>query len=98
MDRERRKADISIRENPEHVLNPAQREALAGMKFSGWEPLFLRKPLFQAPVVIVHNAGDGRTGLLDERGRIIVQTNIRLRRQESRVQTQEPAKPLVWTK
>ena len=38
MDCEKRKGDISIPSNLEETLNKAQRQALPGIKFLGWEP------------------------------------------------------------
>jgi hypothetical protein len=98
VDREKRKGDISIPENLEEMLNEAQRQALPGIKCSGWEPRFLRKPLFQAPLLVVHNSNDGRIGVFDEEGKIRIQANIKVREQESQTQTPSPSNPLVWTK
>ena len=81
MDREKRKSDTSIPENLEEMLNEAQQQALAGIKYSGWEPRFLRKPMFQAPELVMQNSSDGRTGTLDVDGRIKVQ-NIKIREPE----------------
>ena len=81
MDREKRKSDTSIPANLEEMLSEAQQQALAGIKYSGWEPRFLRKPMFQAPELVMQNSSDGRTGILDVDGRIKVQ-NIKIREPE----------------
>ena len=81
MDREKRKSDTSIPENLEEMLNEAQQQALAGIKYTGWEPRFLRKPMFQVPELVMQNSSDGRTGILDVDGRIKVQ-NIKIREPE----------------
>ena len=86
MDKEKRKGDISIPPNLEEMLNEVQRHALPGIKYLGWEPLFLRKPMFQAPELVIQNSSDGRTGILDVDGRIRIQ-NIKVREQESPTQT-----------
>jgi hypothetical protein len=90
VDREKRKGDISIPPNLEEMLNEGQRQALPGIKYLGWEPRFLRKPMFQAPELVMQNSSDGRTGILDVDGRIRIQ-NIKVREQESPTQTPPPS-------
>jgi hypothetical protein len=72
------------------MLNEAQQQALPGIKYSGWEPLFLRKKMFQTPELVMKNSSDGRTGILDENGRIGTQ-DIKVREQESETQTPPPS-------
>jgi hypothetical protein len=98
VDKEKRKGDILIPPNLEDMLNEVQRQALPGIKCLGWELRFLREPLFQAPVLVVQNSNDGRIGIMDEAGRIRIQTNIKVREQTCQTLTPPPAKPLVWTK
>ena len=81
MDREKRKSDTSIPANLEEMLNEAQQQALPGIKYLGWEPRFLRKPMFQAPELVMQNSSDGRTGMLDVDGRIRI-PNIKMREHE----------------
>ena len=90
MDREKRKSDISIPPNLEELLNEAQQQALPGIKYSGWEPLFLRKAMFQAPELVMQNSSDGKTGILDMVGSIRIQ-NIKVREQECQTQTPPPS-------
>ncbi|HYQ72608.1 MAG TPA: hypothetical protein VET88_11865 [Gammaproteobacteria bacterium] len=98
MDREKRKNNNPIPADLEGMLNAAQRQALPGIRFSGWELYFLRKPLFQPPVLVVRNSNDGKTGILDDHGRVSVQANIKVRRQACMNPNPTPDKPLVWTK
>jgi hypothetical protein len=79
--REKRKSDTSIPENMEEILNEAQQQALPGIKYLGWEPRFLREPIFQAPELVMHNSSDSKTGILDVDGRIRIQ-NIKMREHE----------------
>jgi len=81
MDREKRKGGVPIPENLIEILTEAQWQALSGIKYSGWELRFLRKPVFQAPELIIQNSGDGRTGILDVDGRIRIK-NIKMRERE----------------
>jgi len=78
VDREKRKSDSSIPANLEEMLNEAQQQALPGIKYLAWEPRFLRKPMFQAPELVLQNSSDGRTGILDVDGKIRIQ-NIKMR-------------------
>jgi len=81
MDDDKRKGNSPIPENLKEILNEAQQLALPGIKYLGWEPLFLRKPLFQASELVMQNPSDGRTGILDVDGSIRIQ-NIKTREHE----------------
>jgi hypothetical protein len=81
VDQEKRKGGISIPENLKEILNEAQWQALSGIKYSGWELRFLRKPVFQAPELVIQNSSDGRTGILGVDGRIRIK-NIKMREHE----------------
>ena len=96
MDEEKRRSDISIPENLKEMLNEVQQQALPGIEYSGWEPRFLRKPLFRAPVLVVRNSNDGRIGIMDENGRIGIQADIKVREQESQTQTPLPPSNLHY--
>lgn len=78
---DKRKSNSSIPENLKEILNEAQQLALPGIKYLGWEPRFLRKPLFQASELVMQNPSDGRTGILDVDGSIRIQ-NIKMREHE----------------
>jgi hypothetical protein len=96
VDREKRKGEISLPVNLEEMLNSAQRQALPGIEFLGWKPQFLRKSLFMSPVLVMHNAKDGRIGILDENGRLKIQTNIKVREQENLTHTPTPLNNLHY--
>jgi hypothetical protein len=81
MDDDRRKGNSTIPENLKEILNEAQQQALPGIKYLGWEPRFLRKPMFQAPELVMQNSSDGRIGILDVDGSIRMQ-NIQMREHE----------------
>ena len=98
MDRDKRKVGIPIPENLEKLLNPAQLQALSGMKYSAWEVRFLRRPLFQEPVLVVQNANDGRIGILNKDGLIKIQPDFKVREQVNLSQAPPPCNPLIWTK
>lgn len=81
MDDDRRKGNSSISENMEEILGEAQQQALPGIKYLGWEPRFLRKPMFQVPELVMQNSSDGRIGILGVDGKIKIQ-KIKLREHE----------------
>ena len=81
MDREKRKGNIPLPKNLKEVLNEAQWQALSGIEYAGWELRFLRRPLFQEPMLFIQNPNDGRIGILDKDGSIKIQSNIKVREQ-----------------
>lgn len=98
MDRENRKGNIPIPDNLKELLNDAQLKSLSGMKYSGWELRFLRRPLFQEPMLFIHNPNDGRIGVLNKDGGVRIHANIKVRELESLAQALPSSKPLVRTK
>jgi hypothetical protein len=97
VDRERRINNISGLTNLDAMLNAAQRQALPGIKYTGWVLRCLRKPLFTEPLLVVQNANDGRIGIMDEHGKIRLQQSIRVRKQDNQLQDSALVEPLVWT-
>jgi hypothetical protein len=96
VDREKRKGEPSIPVSLEVMLNKVQLQALPGIEFLGWKPWFFRKSLFMAPVLVMHNSNDGRIGILDENGRIRIQTDIKVREEENLTQTPTPPNNLHY--
>jgi len=86
VDREKRKGDVPIPANLKEMLSEAQRQALPGIEYLGWEPWFLRKTMFQASELVMQNSRDGTTGILDVNGEMRIQ-DIKVREQESETQT-----------
>jgi hypothetical protein len=85
MNREKRNGNIPIPENLMEVLSEAQRQALPGIKFAGWEPRFLRQQMFQGPILVMYNSNDGSIGMLDEGGGFRKQDNTKVREQEGEI-------------
>ena len=81
VDRDRRCGDAPIPDNLKDILNKAQWQALPGIEYSesGWKLQFLRRPLFQEPVPVLHNSNDGRIGILGTDGSIKIQPVIKVR-------------------
>ena len=79
MDKEKRTGIKPIPDDLKEVLNEVQWRALPGIAYSGWELRFFRRPLFQEPVLVVHNTKDDRIGVLEKNGSINVQPEIKIR-------------------
>jgi hypothetical protein len=89
MEKEKRNGDAPLPANLKELLSEAQRLALPGLEYTGWKPWFLRKRMFQTPLLVMHNASDGRTGIMDEAGKISVKDNISIRKSD--IAIQDPA-------
>jgi hypothetical protein len=98
MDREKRDGKAPLPDNLNEVLNDAQRQALTGLKYTGWKLLFLRRPLFQEPVLVVRNTHDGKMGILDKDGKIKMLRNFKIREEDIQAQMTISNNSLVWTK
>ena len=90
MDKEKRNGNTPIPENLMEMLSEAQRQALPGIAYLGWETQFLRQQMFQPPTLVMRNPNDGKIGLMDEDGRFRIQENIKVRKQESEIQNPPP--------
>jgi hypothetical protein len=62
-------------------MSETQALALHQIESFGWHLEFLRRPLFQDPVVIVVNADRTKIGVLEEDGRINMEPGIKIRAQ-----------------
>ena len=98
MDQDRRKGDIPVPDNLEEVLNVAQQRALTGITYLGWVPRFLRCPMIQEPVLILHHPAEDRIAILDADGRLETQAGVKLRPGDDARPESSPEKPLYWTK
>ncbi|MEX0730977.1 MAG: hypothetical protein WED00_11375 [Aquisalimonadaceae bacterium] len=71
--KERRKntPPVPQRENLAKMLNSNQLLTLHRLENYGWQLKFVRRPLFQDPVLILYNATDGRHSLLEADGSVL---------------------------
>lgn len=79
MDKEKRKGEAPIPEHVKDYLNAEQLRELHKIEGFGWRLHFIRRPLFQDPVVVVMNPEGNAIGVLEEDGRINLQPDIPLR-------------------
>ena len=79
MDKEKRTGVKPIPDDLKEILNEAQWQTIKGGEYSGWVLKFVRRTLFQEPVLVVHNTEDDRIGILEKDGSINMQPDIKIR-------------------
>lgn len=79
MTNDKRKGDTVSPEKMRARLNDAQREALAELELLGWSLKFVRMPLFQDPIPVVVSKNSSQIGQLDPDGKIVIDTNNKIR-------------------
>lgn len=79
MDKDKRKGLKPIPENIKEHMNEEQLLKLSAISKFGWEIKYIRRPLFQDPVVVVINAEGDSIGILEEDGRLNLESSIKLR-------------------
>jgi hypothetical protein len=79
MDREKREGDEPVPDNATEMLNQLQILALRQIESFGWRLRFIRRPLFQDPVAVVADGDGVKIGILEEDGRINMQSDIKIR-------------------
>lgn len=79
MDKERRTGVKPIPDNLKELLNEAQWQTLKGIEYADWVLKFVRRPLFQDLVPVVHNPEDDRIGVLEKDGSVDMQPDIGIR-------------------
>jgi hypothetical protein len=76
---DKRKGEIPIPKNLEDYLNESQMLTIHRIINFGWEIRFIRRPLFQHPVAVLWNPQGEQIGILEEDGRINLESDIQLR-------------------
>ena len=82
MGEEKRKGESPIPDNVKEMLNEEQMIALRKIEGYGWQLRFVRRPLFQAVVPVVVSGKGDQIGILEEDGRLDLQTIIEHRGSE----------------
>ena len=99
MNGEKRKSNTPIPDKLEELLNEAQRQALPGLKFTGWEPCFLRnKNQFLEPDVVMRNTYDNRLGILEFDGSIRIDDDVKVRNEDDQILASQNNKAPIWKK
>jgi hypothetical protein len=76
---ERRSGLAPVPLNLGEILNENQMTSLRQIENFGWQLHFVRRPLFQDPVVVIVSAEGDRFGTLEPDGRIEIKTRFDLR-------------------
>ncbi|ABD81453.1 hypothetical protein [Saccharophagus degradans] len=77
--RERRAKRENNTQVLESILSELQRLTLHQLEGFGWRLAFVRRPLFQDPIVVVVNCENSKYGVLEDDGSINVEHNIQIR-------------------
>lgn len=77
--REKRKGEKPIPNDIHNYLNDTQNAVLNKIQDFGWSLQFIRRPLFQEPIVIAANANGDAYGVLEVDGHFNTEPNIVLR-------------------
>jgi len=77
--KDKRKGEKPIPSDIHNYLNEAQNAVLNKIQEFGWSLQFIRRPLFQEPVVIAANANGDAFGVLEVDGHFNTEPDIVLR-------------------
>lgn len=76
---EKRTGEAAVPEHPETYMNAAQLAELHKIENFGWKIAFIRRPMFETPIIMVSDASDTKLGMLDEDGRLVLDPDIETR-------------------
>ena len=82
MQQEKRKGGPAVPGNLGDILDPVQMMALRQMENFGWYVCFVRRPLFQEPVVVICNDAGDRYGVLRSDGHVDMAADFELRKSD----------------
>ena len=77
--KDKRQDSEPIPNNRGKILNELQRFSLQRLTGFGWEIHFVRRPLFQEPVIVMRNTTDSNVGVLEANGEINMSPDITIR-------------------
>jgi len=82
MSEEKRTGDKPVPDDVKRYMNDAQLAELRKIEKFGWALVYIRRPLFQEPVIVVHDANGKSIGILEEDGRLSLEPDIETREQD----------------
>jgi len=102
MTNDKRKGGLMSTDEMRAQLNEVQRQALSELEMLGWSLKFVRMPMFQDPIPTIVSKDNGKIGLLDPDGKIVVDTGLTVRSErseaaEDNTATAAPAKKRAYT-
>jgi hypothetical protein len=79
VEKDKRIGSEPIPTNVKDYLNQEQLEVLNKIDSFGWNIKFIRRPVFQEPVVVITNKEGNSIGVLETDGRINLELDINIR-------------------
>ena len=79
MDDDKRSRDKPVPNDIINYLTDAQSAELHHIESFGWTLKYIRRPLFQERVVVVMNPDGSSTGVLEEDGKLNLESNVETR-------------------
>ena len=79
MDDDKRSRDKPVPDDIINYLTNAQSAELHHIESFGWTLKYIRRPLFQERVVVVMNPDGSSTGVLEEDGKLNLESNVETR-------------------
>ena len=76
MSEDKRKGDKPVPDKLNNYLNDAQLVALHKIEGFGWNLTYIRRPLFEKPLIVVSNADGSSIGILEDDGRLNLEHGI----------------------
>ena len=73
---DKRQGDKPIPDHVKSYLNEDQLAELHKIERFGWKLTYIRRPLFQEPVIVVTDAGGKSIGILEDDGRLNLEPDI----------------------
>ncbi len=77
---EQREQKEPIPDDLEDILSPLQTMALHRIESFGWELRFVRRPPSQTPIPVVFSDDGNKIGVLEDDGRINLESDIKIRK------------------
>ena len=79
MDNDKRTGQLAIPDNLEDWLSEEQMQMLHQIESFGWHIKFIRRPVFQDPIIVLVSDDGKKIGILEKDGRINMNPDITLR-------------------
>jgi len=79
MDNDKRTGQEAIPDNLDDWLTPDQKQMLHQIESFGWRLKYIRRPVFQDPIVILISDDGKKIGILEKDGRVNMEPDITIR-------------------
>lgn len=79
MENDKRTGQLAVPDNLEDWLTPEQVQMLHQIESFGWKIKFIRRPVFQDPIVVLVGDDEKKIGILEKDGKINMDPDITIR-------------------